>query len=930
MPLDSPAPILPLPSGEWASQDWSSWLDRAPSWVSPDTPLPAAIAHLQAIQTPQREDKADPVKGSCCLLARSPLSPASQCLWVLDQTRLVGVLSDRDVVRVVASGQPFMHLTLAEVLEQPPSVYVHPDPTLPLDILGVFTQMQEGRLSELPVVTPMGDFLGVAIAQHLSVLLAQPHIQELCQPHRQELERALWRYRQAIDCSSDAIVITDPKGRPLYQNLAFSRLYECETPAEFEARGGMRAVFKDPDVVSEIFQTLRNGHCWVGELEHQTHTGKTLHVLLRADTIHDPSGRVIGLLGIVTEMSDRAASASEQRRSGLASQEANQALELTLRQQTQELQRLNQRLQKEIQERRQTEEVLRASWRKHRLIVDSLKTIVFQQDLEGQWTFLNPAWTTIMGYSVAETLGTCFLDYLDPAEREEQWSRFQAVIQGRAVLSRGQVRYRAKNGHFRWVEVSASAMRAPQGQIIGVSGTLDDITDQRRAEMDLAQQVERGQLLAAIAQRIRQSLRLEEILKTAVTEVRHFLKTDRVVIYRFHPDWSGAVIVESAEPKWQPLLGKVIHDTCFMTDYVQQYREGRVRTIDDIYTSGLQPCHVEMLANLDVRANLVVPLLLGEELWGLLIAQHCSAPRQWQPWEVDILEKLAVQIGIAIQQADLYAKLEVELAERKQAEAEVLRALAKEKELSELKSRFIRTASHEFRTPLATIFACSDLLKRFGHKLTEEKKIDRLDKIQREVKHLTNLIEDILLLGKVEAGQAVFKPAPLELIQFCQSLFEELALIADAHQFAFLYPGKPENPKPIAVHANLADSPVAACPTFWVEMDEKLLRQILNNLLTNAVKYSPSGATVTLLLSWDDQHVTFQVKDEGIGIAPEDQAHLFEEFYRASSVSNLPGTGLGLAIVKSAVDLHQGTIQVESQPGVGTTFTVRLPIHPEK
>lgn len=914
MTLDSPSPSHPQPL-----LDWASWLDRTPTQVSPDTPLPVAINVLQATRNTRggRSNGAEPH-----LQSSRPLPPTSTCLLVVEQARLVGVFRNRDVVRLLASGQPWMDLTLAAVIEQPPTAYVHPDPSQPLDILSVLGRMQQYRMSELPVVTPTYEVLGVAISQHLSMLLAQPHINELCQIHQQELEKALWRYRQAVECSSDAIVITDLEGKHLYQNLAFSKIYECATPAEFNARGGIRAVFKNAEAVAEMFETLHNGNCWVGELEHQTHTGRTLQVLLRADTIHDPNGRVIGLLGIVTDISHR--------RSGSAMQEANQALELTLRQQTQELQHLNKRLQKEIQERRQTEEVLRASWRKHRSVIDSLKTIVFQRDLEGRWTFLNPAWTTIMGYPVAETLGTCFLDYLDPADREEKWFRFQEILQGKQVMSRVPVRYRAKDGQFRWLEVSASAMRGANGQIIGVSGTLDDITNQRQAELDLAQQVERGHLLAAIAQRIRQSLRLEETLKTAVTEVRQFLKADRVVIYRFHPDWSGAVLVEATDSAWQPLLGKVIHDDCFMNDYVQQYQQGRTRTIDDIYTSGLQPCHIEMLASLQVRANLVVPLLLGEELWGLLIAHHCSSPRQWRPWEVDILEKLAVQIGIAIQQADLYAKLEVELVERKQAEAEVLRALAKEKELSELKSRFIRTASHEFRTPLATIFACSDLLKRFGHKLTEEKKIDRLDKIQKEVKHLTNLIEDILLLGKVEAGQAAFKPAPLELIQFCQSLFEELALIAEGHRLVFLYPGQPDRSSEdiLAVSDLVPELPSQAVNrvSFWVEMDEKLLRQMLTNLLTNAIKYSPSGGTVTLALNWDENYVTFVVQDEGIGIAPEDQAHLFEEFYRANNVSNLPGTGLGLAIVKNAVDLHQGTIAVASEPGVGTTFTVQLPI----
>lgn len=175
--------------------------------------------------------------------------------------------------------------------------------------------------------------------------------------------------------------------------------------------------------------------------------------------------------------------------------------------------------------------------------------------------------------------------------------------------------------------------------------------------------------IAAIALRIRESLDLDSILNAASREVRQLLQTDRVLIYRFQPDGRGLVVVESVGSEWTPILGKFISDPCFNAKSAESYRQGRVGIIQDIYTSDVKPCYLELLAQFQVRANLVVPILQGEHLWGLLIAHHCSGPRQWQQLEIDLLSTLAVQIAIAIQQAELYEQAHIELGERRRAEA---------------------------------------------------------------------------------------------------------------------------------------------------------------------------------------------------------------------------------------------------------------------
>jgi signal transduction histidine kinase len=249
-------------------------------------------------------------------------------------------------------------------------------------------------------------------------------------------------------------------------------------------------------------------------------------------------------------------------------------------------------------------------------------------------------------------------------------------------------------------------------------------------------------------------------------------------------------------------------------------------------------------------------------------------------------------------------QLQREIAQRQRAEEEVRKALEKEQELSELKSRFISMASHEFRTPLSTILVCSDLIKTFGDQFSEAKKQKQLNKIQAAVKEITELLEDVLLIGKTSAGRIEFNPLLLNLEAFCREILEEISLTyGENHRLNFQCQGD--------------------CSS--VEMDQKLLRQMLVNLLSNAVKYSPQGGEIDFNLFCENGQAIFQVKDEGIGIPAADKERLFEIFHRGSNVGTISGTGLGTAIIKNAVESHGGSITFESEMGVGTTFTVCVP-----
>ncbi len=251
-----------------------------------------------------------------------------------------------------------------------------------------------------------------------------------------------------------------------------------------------------------------------------------------------------------------------------------------------------------------------------------------------------------------------------------------------------------------------------------------------------------------------------------------------------------------------------------------------------------------------------------------------------------------------------------DITERKQAEADIHSALEKEKQLGELKSSFVTMASHEFRTPLTAILSSSELIERYSHKWSEEKKLTHLGRIQVSVKQMTRLLNDVLLIGKADAGKLEFNPTSLDIVQFCRDLVEEMELISINHRIDF------------RTQASCPSSQgVAAC------MDEKLLRHIFSNLLSNAIKYSPQGSTVDFCFACQQEYAVFQIEDRGIGIPLADQDKLFDSFHRASNVGTISGTGLGLAIVKKSVDLHDGKIEVNSEVGVGTTITVTLPLN---
>jgi signal transduction histidine kinase len=245
---------------------------------------------------------------------------------------------------------------------------------------------------------------------------------------------------------------------------------------------------------------------------------------------------------------------------------------------------------------------------------------------------------------------------------------------------------------------------------------------------------------------------------------------------------------------------------------------------------------------------------------------------------------------------------------------EIRKALIQEKELNELKTRFITTASHEFRTPLGIISSSTGLLEDYDHKLERPKKLKHWQRIQSAVKHMTTLLEDILLIYQTDAGKLECKRSEFDLIGFCRELIEEIEISSKAE-------GR------FNLTMTHTDANIALTDGFLVWMDSKLVRQILTNLLSNAIKYTLGDNRVQFDITCTEKAVIFQIADRGIGISADDRVRLFESFHRGTNVNNIPGTGLGLSIVKRCVDLHDGTIDLTSEVDVGTTFIVTLPLN---
>lgn len=470
-----------------------------------------------------------------------------------------------------------------------------------------------------------------------------------------------------------------------------------------------------------------------------------------------------------------------------------------------------------------------------------------------------------------------------------------------------------------------------------------ELAVRQQAEARIALQLRQQQALGTIAQRIRESLDVEEILATVTQQVKDMLQSDRVIVLRLFADGSSSIVEEAVSRQFLALKNSPWSSKFWPLESLTGYWQGVPRIISDVIADPWANCTPDYVRAGQVQSKIVAPILQEvrtqethrwiapggkSKLWGILVVHACREQRVWQETEAQLLQQIANQLAIAIQQASLFEQLQQELVERQEAQQQLTernqQLAVSNGELARatrLKDEFLANMSHELRTPLNAILGMAEGLQEGVFGLVQEGQTKALQTIERSGAHLLELINDILDVAKIESGQVEIELAAIAVGPLCASSVVFIKQQALKKQIQIS----------MQLQENLPD----------LLIDERRIRQALINLLNNAVKFTPEGGCITLRANLDGStsalssrldtltqpSLYISIIDTGIGIAPESIKKLFQPFIQIDSALNrqYSGTGLGLALVKRLVELHGGAVGVSSEVGVGSCFTIALP-----
>jgi PAS domain S-box-containing protein len=622
----------------------------------------------------------------------------------------------------------------------------------------------------------------------------------------------------------------------------------------------------------------------------------------------------------------------------------------------------------DITDLRQAQQAVVESEGRYRLLAENIADMIMTFSLDRVITYMSPSCERLLGYLPEEVEGKSHSEFIHPDDYPQVIEKTRQAVTAKEAFYTNQFRFRHKTGHYIWYEVRTRSVLDPNtGMVEQFISILRDITERRRADESLRASEER---LRTIIENIPVMIsffdvegRFEFVNQCWLDQVGWTVEDlasveNPLTLFYPDPEYRQHVLeyMLSAKPGWRDFNSQTKHRGERITSWAnvrlsdgrgigigqditeRKQSEDAIRESEAKFRSLLDAAPIAtIISDQSGHINLVnmqAETLFGysrSELVGKMVevlvpdyardrhshnrTTYLATPRV-RPMGLD-MELFArhkdggdVPVEIQLSYIETHDGIMVmsfilDITKRKQAEHVLRQALVKEKELGELKTRFVSMASHEFRTPLATILAVTETLSAYRHKLTEEQIEQRFDKIKDQVGHLKDIMEDVLLLARMQARRVEFKPVKLDLDALTRSVLDEFQNRADVrHQLEYTV-GK---------------------GSYEVLLDRKLMRQIISNVVSNAIKYSSEDKVVRIHLEHTHSVVILKISDEGIGIPEADLPHLFEPFHRAANVGAISGTGLGLVITKEAVELHGGTITVESQQGAGTTFIIRIPI----
>jgi two-component system, sensor histidine kinase and response regulator len=469
-------------------------------------------------------------------------------------------------------------------------------------------------------------------------------------------------------------------------------------------------------------------------------------------------------------------------------------------------------------------------------------------------------------------------------------------------------------------------------QLIQIMSSLDAAVVCDPLQVALSQQINEEKLLYELVTQIRQTLDLDEILKTSIDKVQSYLQVDRLVIYQFDAKYSSAeqILERSGRVAYEARLNDDIPSAlqfreapgCFSEmQHWDKYESGQIESIPDVKeTYRHHLCFSEQMNRLQTRSKLVVPIVVRGKLWGLLIANDCHRPYQWQEWQQNLLKKVAEHLEIAIYQAGIYTQLQQQkytLEQQVNRQVRDLRdALVASQAASEAKTEFLAVLSHELRTPLTSILGLSYTLLNLLNANLDTRQKSYLQTIKHSGDHLLELIDDMLEVSKLEAGRAVLKVSEFSVLKALQQSVQILQPRADQRKLT------------LQIQIMEGEEDISQDPSQDIRFrgDLKRIKQVLINLLTNAVKFTEESGEIILRAWREFDYLVLQVEDNGIGIEQDRIPLIFQKFQQLDSTLDreYEGMGLGLALTKQIVELHGGWVEVESEPGDGSTFTVWL------